>query len=169
MTSFSLRSLKLRSGETYRDEREVELEPLVLGGERYLPVPGKVAADFTVFRASTGTMFELRFQARLHGPCYRCMKDAVVDESISAREYQATSPGTSEELSTPYIADDMLDLSAWARDAVVLALPDKILCHLDCAGLCAVCGLDLDAEPHDHGPLDVDPRWGALAELKDRL
>jgi uncharacterized protein len=169
MTSFSLRSLKLRSGETYRDEREVELEPLLLGGERYLPVPGKVAADFTVSRASTGTMFELRFHARLHGPCYRCMKDAVVDESISAREYQATSPGTSEELRTPYIADDVLDLSAWARDAVVLALPDKILCRVDCPGLCAVCGVDLDVEPHEHAPLDVDPRWGALAELKDRL
>jgi uncharacterized protein len=169
MTSFSLRSLKLRSGEAYRDAREVELEPLLLGGERYLPVPGTVPAELAVTRASTGTVFELHFRARLHGPCYRCAGDAVVDESISAREYQAASADASEELRSPYVVDEVLDLSGWARDALVLALPQKILCRTDCAGLCPVCGADLKAEPHDHGPAEPDPRWAALAGLRDRL
>ena len=44
MTSFSLRQVKLRPGEQYRDELEVELSPLNYGGQRYLPVPGKVPA-----------------------------------------------------------------------------------------------------------------------------
>jgi len=39
--SFNLRQVKLRSGEEYRDEVELELEPFELGGERYLPVPDK--------------------------------------------------------------------------------------------------------------------------------
>ena len=38
---------------------------------------------------------------------------------------------------TPYVEGDMLDVSAWARDAIALALPEKILCRPDCAGLCA--------------------------------
>jgi uncharacterized protein len=169
MTTLSLRSLKLRSGERFQDEREVQLEPVVLGGERYVPVPGRVGADLTVTRATTGTVFELQFRARLHGPCYRCTADAVVDESISAREYHANSPGGSDELSTPYVRDEVLDLSAWARDAMVLALPEKILCRPGCAGLCAVCGRDLNVEPHEHEAEGGDPRWAALAELKDRL
>jgi uncharacterized protein len=51
----------------------------------------------------------------------------------------------------------------------VLALPDQILCRSDCAGLCAVCGRDLNVEPHEHADGEPDPRWAALAELKERL
>jgi hypothetical protein len=40
MTTLDLRRLKLRSGDQYRDEQEIELEPFELGGQRYLPVPG---------------------------------------------------------------------------------------------------------------------------------
>ena len=124
MTTLDLRTIRLRSGEEWTDERAVALVPFELGGQCYLPVPETVATEVAVTRASTGTVFQLRFQARLHGPCYRCLADAVLDLSISAREYQATSPGESEELRTPYLANDRLDLSAWARDAVALALPD---------------------------------------------
>jgi len=168
VTTLNLRTIKLRSGEQFRDEQEIELEPLELGGQRYLPVPQKVPAELTITRASTGTVFELRFHVRLHGPCYRCLEDAVLDLPISAREYQATTP-ESDEMRTPYLEDDRLDLSAWARDALALELPDKILCKTDCAGLCPVCGKDLNAEPHEHDEPRPDTRWSALAELKDRL
>ena len=168
MTSFSLRSVRLRPGEEHRDEQEVALEPVQLGGQRYLPVPEKVQAEFAVGKATSGTVFELRFQTRLHGPCYRCLADAVVDVDVSAREYQATSPDT-DELRTPYLENDQLDLSAWARDALVLELPDKILCRPDCAGLCPVCGRDLNVDPHEHDEEVPDSRWAALSELKDKL
>ena len=169
MTSFSLRTLKLRSGDQFRDEKEVALEPLHFGGERYLPVPERVAAALTISRATTGTLFELRFTGRLHGPCQRCLRDAVVERAIAAREYEATNPEGSEELRTPYLSDDRLDLSAWARDALALALPDQILCRPDCAGLCPVCGRDLNDHPHEHEEEREDPRWAALADLRDRL
>ncbi len=169
MTTFNLRSLKLRSGDQFADEQELELVPLELGGQRYLPVPEKVTAQLTISRASTGTVFELDFPARLHGPCYRCLADAVLDLPISAREYEASSPGDSDELRTPYLADDKLDLSAWARDALALTLPDKILCRSECAGLCAVCGVDLNAEPHIHEESHDNSRWAALAELREKL
>src|SRR5687767_9194302 len=129
MTSFSLRSVRLRPGEQYRDAKEVALEPIDLGGQRYLPIPEKVDAELTLSRASTGTVFELHFRGRVHGPCFRCLTDAVVELPVSAREYQATNPGESEELRTPYVVDERLRLSEWARDALVLALPDKILCR----------------------------------------
>ena len=169
MKSFSLRSVRLRPGEEYRDEIEVELQPFELGGQRYLAAADRLPAEFAVSRASTGTVFELRFAARLHGPCYRCLADAVLDVPISAREYQATNPGEAEELRTPYLEADRLDLATWARDAVALALPDKILCHPDCAGLCPVCGRDLNVEPHVHDDDAVDSRWAALEELRERL
>jgi DUF177 domain-containing protein len=167
--SFNLRQVKLRSGEEYRDEVELEQEPFELGGERYLPVPDKVPAELVIQKASTGTVFELHFTSRLHGPCYRCLGDAVLGVPIAAREYQAANPEGSDELRTPYLADDRLDLSAWARDAVALALPDKILCRQDCAGLCPVCGKNLNDEPHEHEDEATDSRWSALDALRGKL
>jgi uncharacterized protein len=167
--TFSLRTAKLRSGEEFRDEIELELGALEYGGQRYLPVPDTVPAELVIARASTGTVFELHFDARLHGPCYRCLSDAVVDLQIDGREYQATNPEGSDELRTPYLADDNLDVQAWARDAIALALPEQILCRADCAGLCPMCGKDLNVEPHEHEEEQGDPRWAVLAELRDKL
>jgi len=169
MTTLDLRTLRVRSGEQWRDERQIELEPFELGGQRYVAVPQVVPAEVTVTRASTGTVFELRFDARLHGPCFRCLDDAVLDVPVEAREYQAANPGGDEELQSQYLADDKLDLSAWARDTIALELPDKILCRPACAGLCAVCGKNLNDEPHDHDEPEPDTRWSALADLKEKL
>jgi uncharacterized protein len=169
MTTLDLRTVRLRSGEQFRAEQAIQLEPFELGGQRYLPVPQIVPAELTVTRASTGTVFELRFEARLHGPCFRCLDDAVLDVEVDAREYQAESPGGDEELQSAYLEDDRLDLSTWARDAIALELPDKILCRPDCAGLCPVCGKNLNDDPHDHGEPEPDSRWAALSELREKL
>jgi uncharacterized protein len=169
MKSFNLRQVKLRPGEEYRDAVDLELEPFELGGERYLPVPETVPAELGITRATTGTVFELAFTTRLHGPCYRCLEDAVLEVPIAAREYHATNPEGSDELRNPYLEADNLDLGAWARDAVALALPDKILCRAECAGLCPVCGKNLNEEPHTHDEEQSDSRWSALEALRDEL
>ncbi len=169
VTTFDLRQAKLRPGEEYRDEQEIEFAPYDLGGQRYLPVPETVPAELVIGRGTSGTVFELRLRARLHGPCVRCLKDAVVDLPVHAREYQATSPGESDELRTQYLDENRLDLSTWARDAVALALPEQILCREECAGLCAVCGEDLNENPHEHVEERRDPRWAALEALKEQL
>ena len=132
-------------------------------------MPDKVPAELTITKASTGTVFQLNFEARLHGPCYRCLDDAVLGVPVRAREYQATNPGESDELRTPYLQDNNLDLAGWARDAVALELPDKILCRPECAGLCPVCGKDLNDEPHTHDEEATDSRWSALEKLREKL
>jgi uncharacterized protein len=169
MTSFNLRALKLRSGEQFQDEVEVQLVPLEFGGQRYLPVPEQVPAELRATRASTGTVFDLSFDARLHGPCQRCLRDTAIDRGIAVREYHAASSDADEELRSPYVSDDHLDLSAWARDALVLDLPAQILHDPDCAGLCPVCGKDLNEEPHEHEEEHSDPRWEALEQLREQL
>ena len=169
MTTFDLRQAKLRPGEEYRAEQEIALSPYDLGGQRYLPVPENVTAELAIIRGTSGTTFELGFPVRLHGPCYRCLKDAVLGLSVQAREYQATSPGESDELRTPYVVDNHLRLSDWARDAIATELPEQILHSPDCAGLCAICGRDLNEHPHEHADERTDPRWAPLEELKERL
>lgn len=163
---FDLRSLLVRSGDQHRVAVEVELEPLALGGQEYTPEPGSTPAELAITRAASGVVFELVFRVVLRGPCFRCLADAELPLSLRGSEYQATNPGGDDELQTEYLADDKLDLSAWARDAIALALPDKILCRPDCAGLCPVCGKDLNAEPHEHAAEQSDPRWDELEKLR---
>ena len=147
----------------------VELEPFALGGQRYLPVPGEIETVLTAAQATTGLVLRLAFDVRLHGPCMRCLADAVVDVHVDAREYHASEPGADDELRSEYVVEDQLELTTWARDAIALALPDQILHAPDCAGLCPTCGRDLNLEPHAHADERTDPRWSALEELRDRL
>jgi len=170
MTVFNIRTVRLQSGEQFRDVKEVELEPLELGGQRYVPIPEAPVAALTLTRLSSGLMLELELDVRLVGPCVRCLGDAGLDVSVHDRQYQASAPDADDdELRTPYLQDDRLDLSAWARDAVALSLPDQILCRPDCAGLCPMCGRDLNVDPHEHEDEGGDARWAKLAELRDKL
>lgn len=166
MTTFNLRQVKLHTAEQYRTEVEVQLEELVLGGQEYVPVPALAPAELTITKATTGTVLELSFRVLLHGPCFRCLSDTVLELPVHSREYQASNPGDDEELRSPYVSDDVLDLSAWARDTIALELPDKILCRPDCAGLCPSCGKDLNVEPHEHAEVETDSRWAALEALR---
>jgi uncharacterized protein len=165
MTTFDLRTLRIRSGDQAREHVEIELDSLVLGGQSYEPRPNPAPGELTVTRASSGTVLELVLDVSLEGPCFRCLQDAELALQLRLREYEATKPESDDER-TEYLDDDRLDLSAWAHDSIALALPDKILCRAGCAGLCPVCGKDLNAEPHEHVEERVDPRWEKLSELR---
>jgi DUF177 domain-containing protein len=169
VTSFSLRQVRLRPGEELRDEVEIDVVPFDFGGQRYIAIPERVPAELTLNRTTNGTTFRLRFHVRVHGPCVRCLGEASLDVPVDAREYQANDPQGDEELRSEYVSENELDLSTWARDAVALELPDQILCREDCAGLCPVCGKNLNDEPHAHEQPVADSRWSALEALKDRL
>ena len=166
MTTFDLRRLRLRSGDQARERVEIELAPLLLGGQEYVARPNPLPAELAVTRASSGTVLELAFDLTLAGPCFRCLQDAELPLSLRLREYGAAKPESDDDR-TEYLVDDELDLSAWAHDAIALALPDKILHDPDCAGLCPVCGKDLNVEPHEHVEETLDPRWAALSELRE--
>jgi uncharacterized protein len=168
---FDLAALRLSSGEGRRLELAVPVEPVELGGESYAVEAGDVPSRgvpvvLDVSRMmGGGYALRLRFSATLGGPCMRCLKDARPSFSVDAREVDR--PGEGEELESPYIEDEALDLAAWARDAFVLALPATVLCREDCAGLCPICAADLnEAGPEHRHESAPDPRWAKLRELK---
>jgi uncharacterized protein len=163
---FDLAGLRLAPGEGRRLELVVGIEPLMLGGERYTVEPAQIPVSLEVSRmAGLGYALRLRFAAALVGPCMRCLKEAHPSTEVDAREVDR--PGGGEELSSPYISDEMLDLAVWARDAFVLAIPVQVLCREDCAGLCPECAADLnEAGPEHSHEREPDPRWAKLRELK---
>jgi uncharacterized protein len=167
--SFDLGRLRLTSGEGRRLVLEVLLDPLQFGGETYAVTPAAAEATLDISRTThNGYALRLHFEAALEGPCMRCLEPATPSITVDAREVD--QPGDVEELRSPYVEDDVLDVHGWARDALALALPAQLLCREDCAGLCAVCGIDLNAagragavHAHERAP---DRRWAKLSELK---
>jgi uncharacterized protein len=168
-TIIDLARLSLSHGEGARLDLPVRLDPLELGGQTYAPLGDQVEARIDISRPSNGYAFRLRFPLRVAGPCMRCLEDATIETEIDAREVDQ-SDTDDEELLSPYVVDDELDLGRWAHDAAILALPDQILCRPDCAGLCPVCGESLNdttPESHEHASAR-DPRWAKLDQLRDR-
>lgn len=166
MTTFPLRTLALRSGQEERLDVDVDVEPFRLGGDDYA-VDTPVPVELTIQRAVTGDVFRLVFSTTLRGACMRCLQPATQDVSVDARDYEAGSGDAPPELHTEYVRDGELDLSAWVRDQIAFALPEQILCRPECAGLCPVCGKDLNDEPHEHVEETTDPRWAALEALRE--
>lgn len=166
-TIIDLARHSLAHGQGARLDLSVRLDPLELGGQTYLPQGEALEARLDVSRPSNGYAFRLRFPLHVEGPCMRCLDSAAVETEVDAREVDQADTDD-EELRSPYVADDELDLGRWAHDAAILALSTQILCRPDCAGLCPVCGEslnDVDLNDHKH-EAGGDPRWSKLNELK---
>lgn len=166
MTRFPVSSLRLRPGEEHREALSSAPEPLRFGGQEYVVTPPLTPVELVVQRAATGDLFRLRFETTVEGPCMRCLAEAAVPLVVDAQEYEASDPEDDAELRSEYFVDGELDVGAWVRDQLALAVPDPILCRPDCAGLCPVCGRDLNLEPHEHEAASTDPRWAALEALR---
>jgi uncharacterized protein len=164
---FDLGGLRLSSGQARALDLEVAQEPLELAGTRYDVLPASAPVHVDVSRTTGGGYaLRLRASATLSGPCMRCLEPAAPAVEVDAREVEL--PGGGEELDSPYVQGELLDVHAWLHDAVVLAAPDQVLCRPDCEGLCPICAIALaDAGPEHHHERDPDPRWAKLRELDE--
>jgi len=161
--SFELGSLRLSPGEARSVAVEVPVGELEFGGQAY-SAGGRCEARLDLSRTMSGYALRLRFEARLSGPCMRCLEDASEGVEVDAREVDQR--GDAEELHSPYVEDGVVDLRGWARDALALALPTQIFCGPGCLGLCVVCGENLNRDPGHGHESEPDPRWAKLSELK---
>jgi uncharacterized protein len=162
---FDLAALGLSPGEGRRLDLGVAVDPLQFGGQTYT-ADALVPARLEVSKMTGGGhALRLTFAVDLAGPCQRCLEAAAPHIEVDARE--VSQPGGGEDLSSPYVDGPELDLHAWARDALALALPSQIVCREDCAGLCPVCGANLNEAGPDHRHESAPhPRWAKLNELR---
>jgi uncharacterized protein len=184
--TFDLGGLRLTTGEARRLELFVAIDPLVLAGARYSVKPTLVPVRLDVSRTTgNGYALRMRFDASPVGPCMRCLEPAAPTFSVDAREvwqpnearahhgvdagrgHARQDDDVDDELRSPYVEEGVLDLHGWARDALVLSVPANLLCRDDCAGLCPVCGANLNEAGPDHRhEREPDPRWAGLSELR---
>jgi uncharacterized protein len=166
-----LRRYRLQPGESRDVIVPVDCESVTLGGLEYTSPTSVVDATLRLQPTGDGLYMRLRFACELNGPCQRCLEPATVNVKVDATEYhqhvREGDDADNEELVSDYLHDNQLDVATWAREAMVLAVPSKILCREDCAGLCPACGANRNDDPgHDCGADVTDSRWAKLRDLE---
>lgn len=164
---FDLSTLRLGSGAGVVLGFSLPAPRFTLGGNDYTCVSDVVDVRVDVSRTvGSGWAFRIRFEVDVAGPCTRCLGPASEHVEVESRE--ATRPGGGEELESPYMEGEVLDVESWMRDSLLLALPAAINCADDCPGLCPECGERLaDLGPDHSHERPPDPRWDALRRLSE--
>jgi len=68
-----------------------------------------------------------------------------------------------------YYQGEGLLLEDVLKEQILLAVPIRVLCSEDCLGLCPQCGQNRNVSPCNCVEKITDPRWAALAEIKEKL
>ena len=102
------------------------VEPLDFAGQQYAVAGRRAPAILDVAHTTTGYSLRLRYEARLDGPACAASESAGRTVRVDAREVD--QPGGGDELDSPYLEEEQLDLKAWARDAGAgaAAVPDRL-------------------------------------------
>jgi uncharacterized protein len=139
-----LAGLPLRGGQRYERTYPLEMGPITLGGSSYqVLVPAGVSVR--VDRVAGGYLIGVALDARVYGPCSRCLAEAVFDLHAEQQEFAPSTKDRWQDSDlSEFIKDLVVDVDAIAREAVVLALPAQPVCADDCRGLCPRCGADLN-------------------------
>lgn len=162
---YSLLDLKLVPGQQESATTMLAAEPYRHAGTEY-PTQAKqieIRLDITVM--TRGYSFRMRFDTLFQGPCARCLENARIPIKVDAREVHDPDAGDSE-LNCDFVANDTLDVEAWAADAIAVEFPARVLCRDDCKGLCPNCGINRNEAKCDCDLTPTDGRWEKLKDLK---
>ncbi len=157
--------------ETQRVSKEILDRPELLD-------LGPVSWRGQVVYADPGFFLRARLSYEQTLSCNRCLKPIVEQaksdvELMILVEHGPEAGGEhalhEQDLGILYLQDELLETDPILIEQLQLNIPMKPLCREDCRGLCPICGADRNAGTCQCEESTPDPRWAALAALKDRL
>ena len=124
----------------------------------------------------SGILTTGKFHTEITTTCSRCLDEfkhsiefELSEEFFPTGNILSTSPTPMDEIQEAdgfTIGEDhILDLREALRQNIVLNLPTKPICKIDCSGLCQKCGQNLNVEQCDCPHELTDPRWSPLKQL----
>ena len=116
-----------------------------------------------------------RLHARIEVPCGRCLNpvEVPISTEFTERFVRAVSWAADEQhelleedLNLAVFDGEGIELDDLAREEILLAVPDSVLCRQGCLGLCPSCGTDRNQGDCQCETNEVDSRWQKLRELQ---
>jgi len=142
----------------------------VLEDGKEWPVQGEVR----LMRTDRAVMVEGTLYSEVEITCSRCLSPYIHPLTLHFNEeyFPTVDVVTGALLDVPddpscftIDANHVLDIREAVRQYALIGVPMKPLCREDCAGLCPVCGSNLNLNKCDCPSETVDPRWLELAKL----
>ena len=128
-------------------ELDQETRFQIIGDVRYALSAQRFEADLLV-----RGVLEVDVRVR----CARCGEDCT--QTIRDRAFTCSYPLSA--------ANELIDLTADIREAILLTLPINFVCSEACQGLCVQCGANLNKAPCACGKPRQTIPWGMLDQLK---
>ena len=165
---FDLGRLGCTSGEGRRARRpRSALDPLEFGGQRYESDDALVPVRLDVSRTAAGFVLRLRYAVALNGPCMRCLEPARLTVSVDAAEVDQPDEAADDELTSPYVESDQLDLHPGPATPSCSRCPRRSSAART-AWACARSAARTSTRrvPATRTRAEPDPRWAALREIR---
>jgi uncharacterized protein len=103
-------------------------------------------------RTREGLLLQVKAAAEVETGCVRCLIDFYLPVATEFEELYQFPARHREETDLILPNDGYLDLSPVYREYLILSIPIKGICRPDCAGLCAICGTNLNETRCEHQP-----------------
>ncbi len=160
--------------ESIGSTREYDIDEVIsiTGDERE---ESRIQGHCSLLRTQRSILVKCRLKTDIELSCSRCLTrfrqplDIRFDEEffpmVDVESGMMLEP---PEEASAFTIDEQhtLDLTEAVRQYALLAVPMKIVCKADCAGLCPNCGKNLNLGKCDCPDDDTDPRWSKLADLR---
>lgn len=170
--------IKLEAGSHKKVNLEVSLETIEMGGQE-VRFDKPFTGEAEIWNAGDRLLVKAELEGEATLVCSRCLTQFTEPMDVSFEEEFILQGEVDEERNeedeeeesgrtVSFYTGDEIDLADPLRENILLELPMKPLCDVDCEGLCPTCGTNLNegACKCTGDPEVVDPR---LAVLKDLL
>jgi uncharacterized protein len=153
---------------------------LVDFGSESLRQVGPLDWTATAERAGAEIRINGTLTTKVECPCSRCLEAARIavsrpfDLFFRERDKEMFDEDQEIELNeedtrTAFFTGTKLAIADILREQVLLALPMKVLCRVDCKGLCPICGINLNSGTCTCSREEFNPHMDALLEIKKQL
>lgn len=124
-------------------------------------VSGPMLVSGVVVGTVDGVQANFTAKAEADLACVRCLTTWVETVEIEGSQHFSKIP---DEDGYALVGGEV-DLNGPTTDELSLGIPAAPLCRPDCAGLCPICGTDLNMDPCDGHGEDCDSPFAALKDL----
>ncbi len=163
--------LDLERRQTLRVEGEIEADADFVDGPRFVSEkPFNVTLNAT-WAGSGELVVRGGAVGSVSQDCRRCLDRVERPVDVDITLLFAPSDLLEEDDSETHSLEmgvREIDLEPYVRDELILAIPAFAECRVDCRGLCAGCGENLNESECKCSPGGVDPRWDALRALENK-
>jgi len=153
-------------------DRKIDIG-LVKTNDREIDIKGPVRISGSIYKTDEGYFLDSNIEYEYTENCARCLKkftnkiEAVLSGRLVEEKAKRIVEQEDNDEQIIYHDGDEIFLEESILTSLLLSLPMKSLCDVNCKGLCKSCGKDLNIGACSCSGEDIDPRLAKLKELFD--